>query len=102
MFGYTDGPGRAGVARLEQLERHIHAWNKLDWVESRIDVPRWNHNSTLREGIYAISNTTEVVCIQLPSLSRGTPLRMWTLEFEFPVHEIDIDPSNNLLVVLSR
>jgi hypothetical protein len=102
MFGYTDGPGRADAVRLNRLERHIKAWNKLDWVESHVDIPSWNDNSALREDIYAISNDTEVVCIQLPSLNRGVPLRTWTLGFEFRVREIDIDPSNNLLVVLSR
>jgi hypothetical protein len=102
MFGYTDGPGRADSARLNQLEKHIDAWNKLDWVESLIDIPIWPYSlDTLREGIYATSNTTEVLCIQLPSLSRGIPLRTWTLGFEFPVHEVEIDPSNNLLVILS-
>ncbi|KAF9504923.1 hypothetical protein BS47DRAFT_1386114 [Hydnum rufescens UP504] len=102
MFGYTNGPGRADAARLNQLEKHIDAWNKLDWVESYIDVPIWRYGlDALREGVYATSNTTEVLCIQLPSLSRGVPLRTWTLLFEFFVHEIEIDPSNNLLVILS-
>ncbi|KAF9511775.1 hypothetical protein BS47DRAFT_1486687 [Hydnum rufescens UP504] len=85
MFGYTDGSGRAGAARLNQLERHIDAWNKLDWVESHIDVPIGN------DGLYALRDGT-----------RGLPLRMWTLGFEFPVDEVEIDPSNNLLVVLFR
>jgi hypothetical protein len=100
MFGYIDGPGRADAARLSQLERHINAWNKLDWVESHIDAPNWRY--VLREGIYVSANTTKVVCIQLPYLNRGVLLRTWTLGFEFPVPEIEIDPSNNLLVVVSR
>ncbi|KAF9510326.1 hypothetical protein BS47DRAFT_1348119 [Hydnum rufescens UP504] len=86
MFGYVDGPGHADAAY---------------WVESRIDVPiRGYRLKTLCQGIYAISNVTEVICIQLPSLSRGVPLRMWTLGLGFPVEEIEIDPSNNLLAVL--
>ncbi|KAF9514409.1 hypothetical protein BS47DRAFT_881028 [Hydnum rufescens UP504] len=100
MFGYIDGPGRADSARLNQLERHIDTWNKLDWVESRIDLPISRALLEPREGIYAISNYTEVICIQLPSLHRGVPLRMWTLGFEFPVDLVEIDPSNNLLVAL--
>ncbi|KAF9511743.1 hypothetical protein BS47DRAFT_1139547 [Hydnum rufescens UP504] len=55
MFGYMNGPGREDTVRLNQLERHIDSWNKLDWVESRIDVPRWRYGpGVLREGIYAL------------------------------------------------
>ncbi|KAF9510340.1 hypothetical protein BS47DRAFT_1348143, partial [Hydnum rufescens UP504] len=71
--------------------------------ESHIDVPIWRYDSeALRDGLYVASNTTEVMCIQLPSLSRGVPLRTWKLRFEFSVNQVEIDPSNNLLVVLSR
>ncbi|KAF9510328.1 hypothetical protein BS47DRAFT_88645 [Hydnum rufescens UP504] len=42
------------------------------------------------------------MCIQLPSLSRGVPLRTWTLKFEFCFDQAEIDPTNNLLVVLPR
>ncbi|KAF9510322.1 hypothetical protein BS47DRAFT_1487506 [Hydnum rufescens UP504] len=102
MFGYTNGPGNVDAARLSQLERHIDAWNKLDWVESRIDLPAWRSlTKTLRGGVYATSNATEMTCIQLPSLSRGVPLRTWKLTFEPRVHQTEIDPSNNLLVVLA-
>ncbi|KAF9510338.1 hypothetical protein BS47DRAFT_1487518 [Hydnum rufescens UP504] len=98
MFGYTDGPRRADAVHLHELERHIDAWNKLDWIESRIDMPIWHYGlDALRDGIYAFPNSTEVICIQLPSLSRGVPLRTWTLKFEFPVDQVEIHPSNNLL-----
>ena len=108
MCRYIDGPRPAGVplipiTRLNQLQRHIDAWNKLDWVESRMNVPIWmRHSDSLCEGIYMIASHVGVACIQLPSLTRGVPLRIWKLEnFEFYVTEAEISPCNNLLAVLS-
>ena len=110
MFRYTDGPRPAGVpaisaTRLQQLQRRIDAWNKLDWVESRMNASVsiwWRKSVGLREGIYMIVNDTEVVCIQLPSHARGVPLHTWKLgNFGFDVSDAEIGPCNDLLVVLS-
>jgi hypothetical protein len=104
MFGYTDISGSVDAAetpatRLNQLERHIDAWNNLDWVESSIGVPFPDQGlSILRHGIFV----TFDIEIQLPHLIRGIRFRIWMLkDFTFPIHEIEIDPSNNHLVVVS-
>ena len=109
MFGYVDGPRLLDAptitaTRLNQLQRHIDAWNRLDWVESRIDIeidiPTFR---VVREGVCALANDSEVVCIQFPSVARGIPLRTWKLgNFGFPISDIEISPSNNLLVIESR
>jgi len=110
MFGYTDGPRPAGVpaipaTRLQELQRHVDAWNILDWVESRASVPvsPWGRNPKgLCEGIYTIVTDTEVTCIRLPSHARGVPLHIWKLgNPEFLVSDAEISPCNDLLVVLS-
>ncbi|KAF9510327.1 hypothetical protein BS47DRAFT_1487509 [Hydnum rufescens UP504] len=108
MFGYTDvsesvDAAAAPAMRLNQLERHIDAWNHLDWVESRVDAPLPSSDfGVICEGIFATFDYWRVYCIQLPHLMRGIPFREWTLKkFSFPIDEIEIDPSNNLLVVVS-
>ncbi|KAF9512480.1 hypothetical protein BS47DRAFT_1382975 [Hydnum rufescens UP504] len=112
MFGYTDvsesvdAPG-IPATRLNQLESHIDAWNNLDWVESHVDAPPRdgisNAFGVLCQGIFAMFDSKRVYCIQLPHLVRGTLFRRWTLDgFAFPVDQIEIDPCNNLLLVLSR
>jgi hypothetical protein len=106
IFGYTDGSGSPAIpaTRLNQLGKHIDAWNKLDWMESQIHVPlQYNDFSILCQGIFATFNLKSVCCIQLPHLMRGIQFRTWTLrDFSFPIRQIEIDPSNNLLVVVSR
>jgi hypothetical protein len=112
MFGYVDGPGPSvrtatPAARLNQLQRHIDAWNALDWMESRMTFSTGRHGiSVLREGVYALISDDEVTCIQLPSLTRGVHLRVWKLgSLGFPgseVYSIEISPSNNLLVLVSK
>ncbi|KAF9511745.1 hypothetical protein BS47DRAFT_1139583 [Hydnum rufescens UP504] len=109
MFGYLDVSGSVDVpaisaTRLSQLGRHIDAWNKLDWMESHIRVPfQYEDFGILCQGIIAMFNLKSVCCIQLPHLMRGIQFRTWTLgDFSFPIYQIEIDPSNNLLVVMSR
>ncbi|KAF9510339.1 hypothetical protein BS47DRAFT_1384011 [Hydnum rufescens UP504] len=108
IFGYTDAsesvdaPASA-ITRLNRLERRIDAWNHLDWVESRVDAPLPSSDfGIICEGVFAMFDYRRVYCIQLPHLMRGIPFREWTLKkFSFPIHEIEIDPSSNLLVVVS-
>ena len=109
MFGYVDGPepsvGTAiPVTRLNQLQMHIDAWNALDWVESRMAFSIKHFGaSALCGGIYAFVHDGEVTCIQLPSPVRGVPLRVWrlgSLGFPGEISAIEINPSNNLLVVV--
>jgi hypothetical protein len=111
MFGYTDVSESVDApaipaTRLNQLEKHIDAWNNLDWVESLIDASPLDDNynaSVICQGIFARFDRESVCCIQLPHLVRGTLFRRWVLDdFAFPIHHIEIDPGNNLLVVLSR
>ncbi|KAF9520559.1 hypothetical protein BS47DRAFT_1378746 [Hydnum rufescens UP504] len=50
----------------------------------------------------AIFDCKRVECIQDPHPPRGIPFRRWTLgDFALPIQQIEIDPGNNLLVVLS-
>jgi hypothetical protein len=107
MFGYTDGSGSLDApavtaTRLNQLEKHIDAWNNLDWVESHVAAPPLANNSgVLCQGILATFDHRSVYCIQLPHPTRGILSREWTLEdFSSPIDQIEIDPSNNLLVVV--
>ncbi|KAF9510330.1 hypothetical protein BS47DRAFT_1348128 [Hydnum rufescens UP504] len=109
MFGYTDVSGSVdgpavSATRLNRLETHIDAWNNLDWVKCHMDGPLQGSDSGgLCQGIFVTYEYARVHCIQLPHPMRGIPFRTWTLDdFEFPVHQIAIDPSNNLLVVLSE
>jgi hypothetical protein len=109
MFSYTDGSGYLGppvvpTTHLNHLERHIKAWNTLDWVESHVDAPPLHHDlHVLCQGIFAMFDHKRVYCIQLPHLTRGILCQEWTLkDFSFSVDQIEIDPSNNLLVVVSR
>jgi hypothetical protein len=108
MFGYTDVSGSVDepaipATRLIQLERHIDAWNHLDWVESPIKAPQYSDFGILCEGIFATFDHHGVYCIQLPHLTRGILFRTWTLgDFAFIICQIEIDPSNDLLVVESR
>ncbi|KAF9514407.1 hypothetical protein BS47DRAFT_1485129 [Hydnum rufescens UP504] len=106
MFGYADVSGSVDASvvpatRLDQLERHIDAWNNLDWVEDVL--PHDYGFGILCQGILATSDLKSVHCIQLPHLVRGIQLRRWTLDnLPFPIYGIEIDPSNDLLVVVSR
>jgi hypothetical protein len=108
MFGYTDISGSVDApaipaTRLNQLKRHIDARNELDWMEFHIDVPpQYSGFGILCQGIFATFNLKSVCCIHLPHVMRGIQFRTWTLgDFSFPIHQIEIDPSNNLLVVAS-
>ncbi|KAF9510333.1 hypothetical protein BS47DRAFT_1384007, partial [Hydnum rufescens UP504] len=107
MFGYTDVSGSVSAVpamRLNRLERYVDAWNNLDWVESRIDGSLQGSSSgALSQGIFITYTDKNVYCIQLPHPTRGIPFRTWMLDdFEFGINQVQIDPSNNLLVVLSR
>ncbi|KAF9511768.1 hypothetical protein BS47DRAFT_1346358 [Hydnum rufescens UP504] len=110
MFGYIDALGSMDAplipaTRLNQLERHVEAWNNLDWMETRLSAPPHDVQDfgIVSQGIFATSDRSGVYCIQLPRPMQGIPLRTWVLGgFAFPITQIEIDPSNNLLVVLSR
>ncbi|KAF9510346.1 hypothetical protein BS47DRAFT_1409101 [Hydnum rufescens UP504] len=101
MFGYTDGPLHADTACLNQLERHIDAWNNLDWQTSHVDAPlQKSGRIVLCKGILVTWDFNRVCCIQLPRPMRGILLRTWTLEdFAFPIHQIDIDPNSGFPMV---
>jgi hypothetical protein len=109
MFGYIDASGSIDAPpipaiRLNRLERHIHAWNNLDWVEARLPAPPHDDDfGILSQGIFATFDRNKVYCMLLPHLMRGIPLRTWARGgFGFPISQIEIDPSNNLLVLVSR
>jgi hypothetical protein len=74
-------------------------------VETRVLAPPHDvyDFGVLSQGIFATFNRNRVYCVQLPRLMQGIPLRTWVLEgFAFPVTQIEVDPSNDLLVVLSK
>ncbi|KAF9511206.1 hypothetical protein BS47DRAFT_1199696 [Hydnum rufescens UP504] len=113
LCGYVDGPQSLDgsfsttASRLEALEAHINRWRHLDWVESRITLPqRPEHNSRRPEhllagGMFFDCDSDVLTCIELPSVVRGSPGRIWShTDFDFRVHSFVADPGQDLLVLV--
>jgi hypothetical protein len=88
------------AARLNQFQRHIDAWNKLEWIEASITVP-YGMRPILSGGVYMTLRGGDATCVQVPSPIRGLPLRTWTLHgIDHRFFEIAFDPHSDLLVVM--
>jgi hypothetical protein len=106
MYGYENGHREEeGVlsttaSRQERFQQLMTRWEALDWLESRIRIPRCS-SYELEGGIYALSDTETLTCVELPSRARQTPARTWRhVNFEFPVSDFTFDPIQDLLVIL--
>lgn len=102
MHGYKDGyeNGEGIIQRQKQFEQFVDRWKYLDWVESRIKVPRFSSHA-LAGGIFATSYKSSITFVELPSNLRQSPLRTWShTNIDFPVENFFMDPGQDLLVFI--
>jgi hypothetical protein len=105
MCSHKDGPQATEVAfsssaaRLEVLEKHLTRWKYMDWDEEGIMIPNQDCGA-LVGGVYAVGVEESILCFELPSRVRQTPLRSWTHENTFDVQSLILDPGQDLLVLM--
>lgn len=87
--------------RLRRFQKHVDAWNNLEWVESRATVPRAIYYSFCG-GVFVVGSEGVLTCIQLPSRIRGLPLRIWKLpSTDIIPGGMATDPRSDLLALVS-
>lgn len=88
---------------LQRLEAHVEAWRTLNWTECRLDIP-YGAAYDLVQGFYvAVDAGTmqDVTCVRLPSQTSRSETRVHTLpNVGFAIHDVTIDPSQDLVVLL--
>lgn len=106
MYGYENGHHtEEGIlsttaSRQERFQQLMDRWEALDWIESRIKMPRYS-SYELAGGIYATSDTESLTCVELPSRVRQTSVRTWRhTNFGFRISDFTMDKSEDLLVLL--
>ncbi|KAF8310986.1 hypothetical protein DL93DRAFT_1551924 [Clavulina sp. PMI_390] len=90
---------------LTRLERHIAAWQSLDWEEHEIKLPEPGGAFIVAQGIFATvpggRENSDVYIYQLPSRLKKTQPHQYVIkDVGFWVKDIAIDPSQNLLLLL--
>lgn len=89
----------------EKLDAHVRSWGDLDWQESHVRIPSPGAAYALSQGVFASvsfhSELSSVTCVTLPSRIMGTEAAVHTLDdVGFPVKDLVIDPSQDLLILL--
>ena len=101
----ADGPpgGLITSERLELLRSYETSWKNIQWSEhhtfSYPEGPpsRWK----LYGNVWAHCIARNAIdFVQFPSRLRGIPMRQWTLTFDFDVRDFNMDPSQDLLVII--
>ena len=107
MYGYErhqvaqNRSSLTSATLLRTLQDHVHAWQNLKWLETRISIPR-GFTYELSHGVYGIGSERSLTFIELPSRVRGTELHTWELkETAFDVKDFTMDPTQNLLALLT-
>lgn len=88
---------------LKKLEDHVEAWRTLDWEESRQPINDLYHLHDFAHGYFVYCNEqngSSIVCVQLPSRVMGTETRTYTINVDFVIFDLAIDPTQNLLVTI--
>ncbi|KDQ57119.1 hypothetical protein JAAARDRAFT_284422 [Jaapia argillacea MUCL 33604] len=109
MVGMQDVPANNGVGivdRLKMLKDHSRAWKEGNPTETVLDGQMADERYYTCGGVLGYVNIDRdmresLSLIQIPSRSRGIPERRWTLKDIGSIHEVALDPSQNLLVVVS-
>ena len=115
VWEYEDNPEISYQAmsiseRLGQLERHVAAWDALDWEETRIHLPPDCHHFAFTNGTffglmhdYDPEDGPELclISVKLPSRILGTPPSVSRAIFHGigAVMQFRIDASQDLLVI---
>lgn len=102
-----DGPpnGMSTAERRERLQAHVDAWQNLRW-SSCVYLFDLNPTAVVMDvspgGILAFIMRSEckIKFVQPPSDLRGIPMRQWEHTFPFPLWNVALDPSEDILVVL--
>jgi hypothetical protein len=103
-----DGPpsGMSTAERRERLQAHIHAWRDLQWSScvQLFDLPSntMNMMKVSPGGILTFFSRggRRLKFVRPPSNLRGIPMKQWGHTFPFPMSDVAIDPSEDILVVL--
>jgi hypothetical protein len=111
--GMEDGPMStlSIPERRERLRVYGDAWKRLHW-SACIELPNIDkkkyHMNISPGGILSfvqrrVSGWTgredKIIFVQIPSNSRGIPMRQWEHSFSFGLHQYALDPSEDILVV---
>ena len=88
--------------RREKLQAHINAWRNLQWTDC-IHLLESDQNFAIHVasgGILVIRWRIEpkMTFVQLPSNTRGIPMRQWEHTFSFTAPECELDPCEDILV----
>lgn len=90
------------ATKLERLQEHIERWDRLDWKDTRLEIPKFRI-SNYAGGVLVTAGDHVITCVELPSLVRRTEARVWShTNPDFPIFEVAIDPSQDMLVLLHK
>lgn len=105
LWGYQETLASRGFTRAEllsKLDAHVEAWRTLDCDEAVLETPS-GAAYDLAQGVYVCVNTHDestVTCVELPSRLTGAAHRVYALRsVEFPIKDLAIDPSQDLIVL---
>ncbi|KAF9263448.1 hypothetical protein L218DRAFT_958999 [Marasmius fiardii PR-910] len=93
------------LARLMRLEQHQKAWRTFTWSTTEKYNLDSVHSWELAGGVLAFGYPDNFIrFIRLPSRYRGIERKEWSFRLDKlrPVEDFSIDPSKNLLVVLTK
>ncbi|KAI0059039.1 hypothetical protein BV25DRAFT_1164035 [Artomyces pyxidatus] len=102
--GSLVGPDTGSPECMAILDKYNTAWRNLEWTEHKIltetrDMEtKWH----LSGGVWAQLDESETAIhfYQLPSHLRGIKERQWVLQFDVKVETFNMDPSQDLLVLV--
>ena len=105
--GMEDGPlsTLSVPERLERLRTYNDAWKHLRW-SACIELPNIDvvtHDMDIAPGgilTFVSRRNNNIIFVQIPSNSRGIPMRQWEHSLSFVPHQYALDPSEDILVVL--
>ena len=101
----VDGPpgGMSTAERRERLHAHVDARRNLRWSScvQLFDL----HNTIMKVapgGILSFMSYSQIKFVLPPSNIRGISMRQWEYAFPFALHDVALDPSEDILVVSQR
>lgn len=103
-WGYQETSNSRGLTRselLSKLDAHVEAWRTLDWEESVLEIPSGSAYD-LAQGLYVcvdIQDDSIVTCVKLPSRITGAAHQVYTCNIGFPIKDLAIDPSQDLIIL---